>query len=36
MLVTIATVAGSRVKVPSLSSASTTIQSPAPSLVLVP
>ena len=29
-------VAGSRVKVPSLSSASTTIQSPAPSRVLVP
>ena len=36
MLVTTAIVAGRRVKVPSLSSASTTIQSPAPSRVLVP
>ena len=34
--VRIAIVAGSHVKVPSLSSASTAIQSPAPSRVLVP
>ncbi len=36
MLVTTAIIAGSRRKLPSLSSASTTIQSPEPSRVLVP
>ena len=36
MLVTTATVAGSLTKLPSLSSASTTIQSPSPSRALVP
>ena len=36
MLVTTVMIAGSLMKVPSLSSASTTIQSPAPSRALVP